>query len=594
MRASVVVVPLVIIALVVGIRLQSIASTINMNLSAAMELIPKLREEISRDDVQAADITVAELSAHTKKAREAASDPVWVAAGALPWLGSSFQAVGEVAVSADDVAQFAAVPLVAVFGTLDWSSLAPNDAGVDLEPLTDVQPKIVSAANAVEHSADRLDNIESEGLLQQVLEPLSNAQVQLRSLRTGLRTAADVAIIAPTMMGGTTPRNYLLLVQNNAEVRASGGIPGAVAVLQLDHGKLSLHGQNSATALGIMSPVVPVDLEQKEIYSARLGKFMQDVNLTPDFPTSASIALAMWKQKMGTQLDGVISVDPVALSYILDATGPINLANSAVARLKTGNLPNVLDAKNVVPTLLSNVYEQIPEPAMQDAYFASLAKEVFSAVSAKGNSAELIASLTRATAEGRILVWSGATDEQSVIANYQISGSIAGPSISPAQFGTYFNDGTGAKMDYYVKRTVQLIKECPRDGYHQVKVRVTSTNTAPADAGTSLPSYVTGAGAFGVPAGTVRTNITAYGPVQSQVESAVADGKKIGFASQIHSGRPVGTVTVELPPGKSSTVEFTFGKIVQHTEPKLSVTPTVQAVKDVVLNTISEKCTPVP
>jgi hypothetical protein len=61
-------------------------------------------------------------------------------------------------------------------------------------------------------------------------------------------------------------------------------------------------------------------------------------------------------------------------------------------------------------------------------------------------------------------------------------------------------------------------------------------------------------------------------------------GKKSGFASQRHSGRPVGSVTVRLAPGESSTVDFTFGKIVQHTEPKLSVTPSVQAQKDVVLD----------
>ena len=187
--------------------------------------------------------------------------------------------------------------------------------------------------------------------------------------------------------------------------------------------------------------------------------------------------------------------------------------------------------------------------------------------SGKGEAKGLIKGITRGAAEGRVLVWSGTANEQDIIANYPLSGSIAGKSVAPAQFGVYFNDGTGAKMDYYVKRTVQLVKECTGDDYGQVKVRITSTNTAPADAATSLPAYVTGGGIFGVPAGTVQTNVIAYGPVQANVETVTVDGTKTDFAAHHHANRPVGTVTVALAPGQSSTVEMTFGKIVQHAEP---------------------------
>lgn len=147
-------------------------------------------------------------------------------------------------------------------------------------------------------------------------------------------------------------------------------------------------------------------------------------------------------------------------------------------------------------------------------------------------------------------------------------------------------------MDYHVKRTVQLIEECRANGYSQVRVRVTNTNTAPRNAGNSLPAYVTGAGAFGVPAGSVQTNIVAYGPVQSNVEEAFVAGQKSNFSSQRHAGRPVGTVTVRLAPGQSQTVDFTFGRIVQHADPEIVVTPMVQSLKDVVLETKSATCGP--
>lgn len=573
--------------------LLSTAATIKRELSAASDLVPKLKSKVLDNDAEAAKQVVSELEVHTSNSRKAASDPLWNAASSLPFVGANFEASTTAATAADDVVRLGAIPLTSVFSQLDWKRLLPGSDDVDLKGLAAAKDSIASAAHAVRQSSDRMDDIKTEELLPQISGPMIEAKAHLNSLREGLDTAADVAELVPQMMGAESPRQYLLLIQNNAEVRASGGIPGALAVLTLDGGRLSLSEQDSASNLGVMSPIVPVEAEQKEIYSGRIGKFMQDVNLTPDFPTSAEIAQTMWEQKRGKRLDGVISIDPVSLGYILDATGPVRLATPELQGLDVGDLPAELTGKNVVSALLSDVYSQISEPFMQDLYFAHVGKEVLNAVDANvGDPKNLMSSLTRSVAEDRIRIWSAVATEEAVLARYSLGGAISGPAISPAQFGVYFNDGTGAKMDYHVKRTVQLIEQCPTAGYGQVKVRVTSTNTAPRDAAVSLPEYVTGGGAFGVPAGTVQTNIVAYGPVQSHVEAAVADGKKISFASQLHSGRPVGTVTVALPPGKSSTIEFTFGKIVQHTEPALAVTPTVQSREDVVLDTVTEKCVP--
>ncbi|MFN3925253.1 MAG: DUF4012 domain-containing protein, partial [Pseudarthrobacter sp.] len=356
-------------------------------------------------------------------------------------------------------------------------------------------------------------------------------------------------------------------------------------------GKMTLGAQSSASDLGIMAPVLPVDEEQTHIYTSRLGKYMQDVNLTPDFPTAAVTAQTMWERKTGQRVDGVISIDPVVLSYILESTGPVAVNGPDLALVSAAGLPTELTGTNVVPTLLSDVYAKIKQPELQDAYFARVAKEVFSALSGgKGEAKGLIAGLTRGTSEGRVLLWSARASEQSVISKYPVSGSISGSSVAPAQFGVYFNDGTGAKMDYYVKRTVQLVKECPKDGYEETTVRVTSTNTAPADAATSLPPYVTGDGVFGVPPGSVQTNIVAYGPAQAHVETAKLDGQRTEFAPYFHGNRPVGVLAIRLAPGESKTVDFTFGKIVQHTEPNVVVTPTVQDVKDVTLPTETAAC----
>lgn len=579
------------ILVLLGARLVAQAYSVRGQLEAASELVPRLKQEIATADKEGAQATVIAIRSHSSAARSVVDDPEWTLATGLPWIGRSFSAVSEVARSADDVSTLGLAPLAAVYESLDWNRLLPTAEGTDLDPLKSAAPKVTAAAYAVQASSARLDGIDPAGLLPQVAGPLKEATEELKKATVALNTAADAASIVPAMLGGDGPQNYLLIIQNNAESRASGGIPGALAVVNVDRGKLSLGTQSTAGDIGSMSPGLPVDPQQQHIYSTRLGKYMQDVNLTPDFPTAAATAQLMWQKKTGQRVDGIISIDPVVLSYILYATGPVPITGPELDAVKAAGLPTELNGSNVVPTLLSDVYAKIAQPKLQDAYFAGVAKEVFSALSSgKGEAKGLIAGITKGTQEGRVLIWSNNTNEQAMIAKYPLSGSIAGPSISPAEFGVYFNDGTGAKMDFYVKRTVQLVKECTSGGYQETIVRITSTNTAPADSATSLPAYVTGGGLFGIAPGSVQTNVVAYGPVQAQVESARVDGQKTPFAPYLHANRPVGVVAQHLAPGESKTVEFTFGKIVQHTEPNLVVTPTVQPVKDVVLPMQNASC----
>ncbi|MGX1159827.1 uncharacterized protein DUF4012 [Arthrobacter sp. SLBN-100] len=566
------------------------AETINTELDAAAQLVPQLKNQVAGNNAQQAGASVNRLRIHTAAARNAAEDPLWTLASAVPFLGPNFDAVSEIARTADDVATLGAAPLVKVFDSLNWDILLPTVSGTDLEPLKKAAPSAASAAHAVRISVERLERIETSRLLPEVADPLIRAKEELRSVTDTLDASADAALIIPDMLGAEGGRNYLLMIQNNAESRASGGIPGALAVVKLEDGKLTLGAQTTAGEIGTFSPSLPVDTQQQQIYTARLGKYMQDVNLTPDFPTAASSAVAMWEKKTGNSLDGVLSIDPVALSYILAATGPVEIADSDWSLANSG-LPSELNAKNVVSTLLSDVYAKIERPELQDVYFAGVAQKIFAEL-ALGNAdaKRLIVGITQATSEGRVRVWSATSDEQKVIAKYPLGGSIAGESVGPAEFGVYFNDGTGAKMDYYVKRTVQLVKECPVDGYEQTSVRITSTNSAPLDAGTSLPAYVTGNGAFGVPPGSVQTNIVAYGPAQAHVETAELDGQRTGFAPYFHGDRPVGVLAVLLAPGESKTVDITFGKIPQQSEPNVVVTPTVQPVKDVTLPTENAVC----
>ena len=366
-----------------------------------------------------------------------------------------------------------------------------------------------------------------------------------------------------------------------------------MAILKTDDGQIALGEQSSASALGAFKPSIVVDPEQTALYTARLGTQMQNVNLTPDFPTAASTAKQMWERRHEEQVvDGVIALDPVVLSNLLEATGPVVLTDPQILRLIEGtSLPSSLTHDNVVSTLLSDVYRTIEDPAAQDAYFSAVAGQVFAAFTGgKSNSTELINALTSSAQERRLYLWSSRPEEQSIIATTALAGSVVGTPTAGASFGVYLNDGTGAKMDYYASRTAQLLQTCQADGYSRYTVRITATNNAPSDAATRLPAYVTGSGVYGVEPGHIRTNYVFYGPAQAFAETASVNGQPVPIGAGKHGQRPVGTVTLELAPGETAELDLVFSKVVQNSVPTLQVTPGLEPSDKVVLAANMANC----
>lgn len=592
-RISRVILPVVVLLLtVVGIAwLGHRALQVKDNLESALALSSSVSAKVAAGDLKTVRIQLDQMQQHTSTARSAGTDPLWRAAGMLPWIGANFAAVTDATVAAD-ITVSAVTPLLDSSGSLSPDLFTPKSGRFDVASLSKASPQLARAAATVESANDSVAAIDRNALVPQLAQPLDDAGSALQSLSTSLGVASDASEILPSMLGSEGARNYLILVQNNAEVRASGGIPGALVVLTADQGALQFDDHGSASAIGRFKPALKVDEEQEQIYTTRLGGYMQNVNLTPDFPTAASTARRMWESKNpGSEIDGVLSIDPVALGYLLEATGPIKLDDLESVSGGLGSLPTTLTSENVVPTLLSDVYREIEEPALQDAYFAAVAGEVFSGLTDGDIDARtMVRALQKGVEENRLLVWSGEVDEQKIIAGSALGGAIAGSADEP-KIGVYFNDGTGAKMDYHVRRQVRLENRCDDDGYYRYAVETTLTNSAPADAAKTLPDYVTGAGAFGVTPGTVQTNVYAYGPTEWFLDSAARDGKAAPFGSYKHDDRPVGAATVSLAPGESTTVEFEFSTPYETDEPALAVTPTVQPTSEVLQpSTVGKGC----
>jgi hypothetical protein len=519
-------------------------------LDEAVPAASTLSQQIAAGDREAAEQSFKTLKSKASEAAALTSDPVWRAVETFPLVGPNLAAVREAADIVDAVARDAVAPIVGISATVGLDKFAPVDGAVQLKPLIDAQPGLAAAAKALKAADKRARAIDTDD----VVGVVASAVVKLRDTVSQATVVVDTvdraAKLLPPMMGAGGERNYVLLFQNPAELRATGGIPGALAQLTVSGGAIALTRQASSGDFSTaQSPVAELPLETRGLYGDITGRFIQDVNLTPQFPLTASLAVEMWRQRFGVQVDGVMSVDPVALSYLLRATGPITL--------QTGD---VLTSDNAVQVLLTDVYSRYPDTRAQDAFFAAAASAVFSAVATGAvDSSKMLDALTQAGDEHRLLVWSRNPGEQAELAETTIAGGLPVSDTKTDRIGVYFNDATGSKMGTHLQTQIDTgRKVCRADGLPRSDVEITLTNTAPVDAATSLPEYVTGGGAYGVTPGNIKVVVNIYGMPGSANLGLTRDGIEFAHHSTTDSGYPVSAVEVELAPGQTTTLVSSF------------------------------------
>lgn len=534
------------------------------HLASAQRQAPAIAENIG--DLSAATAALDRVGRDTSAARELTSDPLWRGAEGVPWVGPQLAAVADAAAAVDDVVTGTAKPIAAVADGFGVEAFVPVDGRIDTSVFAALAGPAEEGARAAASARDDLEAIDRAPLLPPLADAIGSLDGLLSEVASGTDALSRASRLLPSMLGADGPRDHLLLVQNNAEWRTLGGIVGASTFLRADKGAIELDGQLSSADFDRYDDAV-LDLgEYASLYGAKPGRYIQNVTQVPDFSLTARLAQELAKRE-GRDVSSVMSIDPVALSYLLQATGPV--------RLPTGD---ELTSENVVQLLLNDVYLRYEDPRQQDAFFASAAGAVFTAMTGgQVDPGALVSALGRAGAEHRLYLWSADEDDEEILADTTLAGAPPASDADTARFGVYFNDGTGSKMDYYMTPAVQLgwsgcgSRATPRT----LSLEVSLTNNAPADAA-SLPEYITGGGVYGVPAGTARTVGEIYLPKGFTISAATPPGDR-AFGGAIVDGRQVLSYSVDLEPGETATVSVDLTADTAIRDAEAWVTPTADA-----------------
>ena len=491
-----------------------------------------------------ADIDEA-LSALQSSAGESAdltSGPIWSVATWVPYLGDDATGVRTASRVVSDLADDGVGPLAETATELD--RLLPRDGRIDTGAVEELQEPVATAAESLMRASEDLQAQDSS----RYVDRFRLEYRELTSLITEAAQAMDSAQVAvdllPEVLGAEDRRNYLLVFQNNAEIRSTGGLPGAMSIITTEDGRISLGRQDSANRFGERAtPVLPLSKDEKAVFSEKLGTYMLDANFTPDWPRAAALIRARWEEVHPERLDGVLTVDTVTVSYLLGVTGPVQVGDYT------------LTADNAVDTLLNQVYIDFPAPVDQDAFFQLVAKTVFEKIASGevGKPRELLRALVRAGDEGRVAVHLSDEAEQERIAARRVAGSTRDANGVAQALNILLQDATASKMSYYLDyRTRAAVTSCTAE-VARVRVTTTLVSEPPADPA-SLPRYITGGANTGTKPGDQLVQVRLLTPSEGRIRGFTIRGKKYGPRSLYLEDRQVSTAYLLLEPEQPADV----------------------------------------
>lgn len=408
--------------------------------------------------------------------------PAWSVASVVPGYGDDVRSVRALADTLVDVSDNAITPLSQHADALNLKNLFSNGA-INVAALQSLGTVMADASPVLDRAVTTIDALPPAHIAQ-LDAALSKVRTKVDTAKANLDSIQVVLPYLPQMLGANgQSRTYLVVAQNNAELRASGGFPGSVGTLTVSDGVMKLGG--FASLAGKEGLSLGAADEEIGTFGSSIGSRADAATLTPNFPRTATLLATAWQQMHHQTVDGVIGIDPVFLQRLLALTGSVTVADGTT-----------LTGDNAAQELENNVYLRYGnQNAAEDAFFANAAATAFSSIMGNLGAAkatDLMDVLGTSAADGRLQVWMANEDEENALVTMGVSGGFSTDTTKPV-LGVYVNDVTWAKIAWYLDlRTTVGTAVRNADGSTTYNVTTSLTNTITDQIAAGAPTYITG------------------------------------------------------------------------------------------------------
>jgi hypothetical protein len=487
---------------------------------------------IAFDDAREAADTAASLTAH----------PGPTLAGWLPVIGDDVHAVDALAEAAVLTAE-AGQTVMGAAERVGWTGIGvpgiSAESPIPSAQIREAAPELQRAGAQLAEANDRLADVSLDGLIPPVRDAVVEARGELAGRAELVGSAADVAELVPGLLA--EGRRYLLVIQNPGEPRGTGGFMGYFGTLEADGSRLQL---TELTPVGeeLVSPV-----RASADYRERWARFdglidLRQANFTPDVPTAAGVITQMTDELGWGHYDGMFFVDPIWMSYVLEATGPVT-APGWEREISADDVVDVLGRQ--IPAL--------PDTPAIDALQGRIAQAVWEAIQTRDMSPSALGTaFSRSVQERHLQIWSRDAAQEALLDRLDASGRAE---LSRNPLYVVWSGVGASKMAIFADRSVATDVTLAEDGSATVTTTLTLRNTA--DPNAVFESALYGPGTD-FPVGTFAAHVSVYQP-KSVTEVPYFEASGPTATAQEHEfGHPVSAGFISAEAGGSMTWSVTY------------------------------------
>ncbi|MCX6745677.1 MAG: DUF4012 domain-containing protein [Candidatus Parcubacteria bacterium] len=278
----------------------------------------------------------------------------------VPYIGTQLKAVDQVLIAGiklTDSGQKVVLLIDDITAPLKNESI--TYATITTEQKKEILNKIVqseSMLNEVQKEIDEADvaieSIPANGLVKPLKDGISPLKENLPKVKKLIDHVLPLLDVIPKVVGFDQAKTYLFLLQNNSELRPTGGFIGTYGILKLQDGEIKEFDTDNVynldrSAQPIVKEPTPWPIAK---YLEQKNWSLRDINWEPDFPTTAQKSLDIYKKENLALIDlkksgqkilgekgviitdvipyeenlyGVIAITPEILGGLLKLTGPI-------------------------------------------------------------------------------------------------------------------------------------------------------------------------------------------------------------------------------------------------------------------------------
>ncbi len=307
--------------------------------------------------------------------------------------------------------------------------------------------------------------------------------IKLPEVRKLILAAGQSTEFFPELIGMDKKKTYLVLLQNNNELRPTGGFIGSYALVTLDKGNLiDFDVKDVYWADGQLKGHVEPPGELKK-YLGEANWYLRDSNWSPDFPTSAARARWFLEKETGRVVDGVFGVNLFFAQRLLESVGEIevpdfkekinskNLFERAEYYSEVGFFPGSSQKQDFLGSLSRALFEEIK--MAKGKTLVGLGKAIFDSLNGK----DLLIFLSNPMAMGSVanMDWDGRVKTTSCL---DVAGCFA-DYLMLAEANVGVN-----KANYFISRDLSHKVEIKDNGTVNETLKIAYRNESPSE---SLP-----------------------------------------------------------------------------------------------------------